>query len=166
MFDQASGVLLSLALIALGLTFGALAAGMVRKLVEASRASVRSRTWLSTPGRITHSEMVWVGGRARSPRPDVRYAYEVAGTPYEGRRIVFEYSHTYSRAEAEKVLQEYRPGSTPLVYYDPTDPQASTLRQTNVGLGSGLMVAAILLLPMALCLAAGIVGFVESLGLR
>ena len=73
---------------------------MARKLVEASRTSVRSRTWLSTPGRITHSELVWVGGRSRSPRPEVRYAYKVAGAPYEGQRIAFEYSHTYSREEA------------------------------------------------------------------
>ena len=166
MADQTMGVLVSLALIGLGLTFGVLAAGMARKLVEASRTSVRSRTWLSTPGRITHSELIWVGGRSRSPRPEVRYAYRVAGAPYEGQRIAFEYSHTYSREEAEEILQEYSPGAAPLVYYDPTDPRESTLRQASLGLVSGLMVASTLLLPMALCLVAGFIGFVESLGLR
>ena len=112
-----------------------LEAGITVKLVEAYRASLRSRTWMSTRGQITHSETVWVGARARSPRPEINYTYEVGGTKYEGQRIVFEYRHLYSREAVDQILKEYPVGAT-------------------------------LLLPMILCLAAGTIGLVETLGAR
>ena len=166
MIDQAIGIFVSLVLIGMGLAFGALAAGITVKLVEAYRASLRSRTWMTTRGQITHSETVWVGIRARSPRPEIHYTYEVGGTKYESQRIVFEYRNLYSREAVDQILKEYPVGATVPVYYDPNKPQDSTLRQAYVGLASGLIVGATLLLPMFLCLAAGAIGFVETLGAR
>lgn len=166
MIDQALGILVSLALIGLGLTCGVLAAGIAVRLVTAYRASIRSRSWKVTQGRITHSEMIWVGARSRSPRPKVKYAYAIEGTPYEGRRIVFEYSHVYSREAVEPILNAYPIGATVPVYYDPDRPQDSTLRQTHLGILEGLVFGAMLLLPTALCLAAGAIGLVDTLGVR
>lgn len=148
------------------ITFGVLAAGIAVKLLEAYRTSLRSRNWPTTPGLITHSEMIWVGARSRSPRPKIVYAYEVDGTAHEGERIEFEYSHVYSREAVEKLLQQYPVGAKAPVYYDPANPRESTLRQTQVGIGSGLIVGVMLLLPTALCLGAGLIGFWESLGFR
>lgn len=110
--------------------------------------------------------MIWVGARSRSPRPKLQYAYEVGGTAYKGERIVFEYSHVYSREAVDEILQQYPIGAKVPVYFDPANPGESTLRQAHVGIGSGLLVGAMLLLPMALCLGAGLIGFVESLGAR
>ncbi len=166
MSDQVSGILLSLVLVGIGVTFGVLAVGIAVKLVGAYRASIRSREWPTTPGRVTHSEMVWVGARSRSPRPEIKYTYVVDRTPYEGRRILFEYSHVYSREAVEEMLKEYPVGATAQVYYDPANPQESTLRQAHVGVVSGLIVGVMLVLPMALCLGAGLVGFLESLKAR
>lgn len=166
MSDQASGILVSLALIGVGATFGLLAVGIAVKLIGAYRASIRSRQWPTTPGCITRSDTVWVGARSRSPRPEITYTYEVDRTTYEGRRIQFEYSHVYSREAVEEILREYPVGAAPRVYYDPTNPRESTLRQAQVGVVSGLIVGAILLLPMALCLGAGLVGFMETLRTR
>jgi hypothetical protein len=166
MIDQALGIFVSLVLIGIGLAFGVLAAGITVKLVEAYQASLRSRTWMTTRGQITHSETVWVGIRARSPRPEIHYTYEVGGMKYEGQRIVFEYRNLYSREAVDQILKEYPVGATMPLYYDPNKPQDSTLRQTYVGLASGLIIGATLLLPMILCLAAGAIGFVETLGAR
>jgi len=166
MIDQAFGIIVSFVLIGIGLTFGVLAVGITVKLVEAYQASFRSRTWMTTRGQITHSETVWVGARARSPRPVIKYIYEVDGTKYEGQRVVFEYRNLYSREAVAQILKEYPIGAAPPVYYDPNKPQDSTLRQAHVGLVLGQLVAATLLLPMILCLAAGTIGFVETLGAR
>ncbi len=166
MSDQVSGLLVSLVLIGIGATFGVLSTGIAVKLVGSFRASIRSRNWPTTPGLITHSELIWVGARNRSPRPKLKYAYKVEGTAYEGERIVFEYSHVYSREAVEETLQQYPVGAKMPVYYDPANPGESTLRQAHVGIGSGLLVGVILLLPMALCLGAGLIGLFESLGAR
>ena len=163
MIDQVFGILISLGLVGVGLTLGGLAVGMALRLARAYQAAVRSRSWPTTPGRITHSETVWVGARTRSPRPDIRYTYEVGAQTYVGQRIAFEYSHVYSREAAEQVLKQYPVGATPSVYYDPDQPAESTLKQSHVGLVSGLAVAVMLLLPMALCLAAGAIGFADTL---
>jgi hypothetical protein len=164
MIDQEFGIFVSFVLIGIGLAFGVLAAGISIKLVEAYRASIRSRTWMTTRGQITHSETVWVGARARSAARDQLHMR--LGTKYEGQRIVFEYRHLYWREAVDLILKEYPVGAPMPVYYDPNKPQDSTLRQTHVGLASGLIVGATLLLPMILCLAAGIIGFVETLGAR
>ena len=109
---------------------------------------------------------MWVGARARSPQPEIDYTYEVGVTKYEGQRIIFKYRHLYSREAVDQILKEYPVGAMMPVYYDPNKPQDSTLRQTNVGLASGLIVGATLLLPLTLCLAAGTIGLVETLGAR
>ena len=166
MIDQAFGIFVSLVLIGFGVTFGVLAVGITIKLIEAYRASIRSRTWMTTRGQITDSKTVWVGARARSQRPEINYTYEVGETKYEGKRIVFEYRNLYTREAVDQILKEYPVGVRMPVYYDPNKPQDSTLRQTHVGVASGLIVGATLLLPMILCLAAGIIGFVETLGAR
>ena len=166
MIDQVLGIFVSLVLICVGLAFGVLAAGITVKLVEAYQASFSSRTWMTTRGQITHSKTVWVGARARSPRPEINYTYEVGETKYEGKRIVFEYRNLYTRDDVDQILKEYPVGATMPVYYNPNKPQDSTLRQGHVGLVSGLIVGAMLLLPMLLCLAAGIIGFGETLGVR
>lgn len=163
MVDQIFGILISLGLLGAGVTFGVLAIGIALRLARAYRAAVRSRTWSTTQGRITRSENTWVGSRTRSPRPVIEYTYEVASRTYVGNRIVFEYVHVYSRESAEQFLKTYPVGITVPVYYDLENPEESTLQQTHLGLWSGLFVGAMLLLPMALCLAAGAYGLADTL---
>ncbi len=157
---------MSLALMAVGLILGGLAIGVMIRIIGAFRASHRSRTWRITRGRITHSEKVWVGARTRSPRPEIRYAYDVDGTTYEGSRIVFEYSHVYSADAVDQVLKAYPVGAGTDVYYDPNQPVESTLRPGHVGLVTGLLVGAVLLLPTSLCLGVGVIGFLDTVGMR
>ncbi len=166
MVDQVFGILIAIGLVGAGLAFGVLAAGIALRLARAYRSSIRSRVWSTTQGRITRSETVWVGGRTRSPRPDISYTYEVGAQTFVGQRIAFEYGHVYSRESVEQLLKEFPVGATPQVYYDPDRPQESTLRQSHVGLMSGLVVGALLLLPMALCLAAGAIGLADTLAIR
>ena len=144
MLDQTMGIVISLALVAVGLIFGGLAIGAMIRIIGAFRASYRSRTWRITRGRITHSDKVWVGARTRSPRPEIRYAYDVDGATCEGSRIVFEYSHVYSADAVDQLLKAYPVGASTDVYYDPNQPGESTLRPGHVGLATGLMVGALL----------------------
>lgn len=102
-----------------------------------------SSAWVATEGMITMSQFI-----DNPPRGDdearIRYIYSVNGETYEGRNLL-PGSLAYADAlEAQKVA-EYPVGMTTNVYYDPQNPQNSSLepgtptRLTYLGLLLGLM---------------------------
>ena len=110
------------------------------------------------------ARIVWVGVRRNIPKPIVEYDYRVNGVQYHGSRIAFAFGNVYSRDEAEELVQRFAAGSQAAVYYDPDRPHESTLEQKHHGLGSGLLVNAVLLFsPTAFCLCVGLFGLAEAL---
>jgi Protein of unknown function (DUF3592) len=158
MLDQMFGVLAGLTMMGFGLFLGAVSIMWIISNVGDYITSVRSKRWLLAQGRIVSSESEWIGARARSLRPAITYAYEVGGTVYQGKRIIFGNINTYLREDVEQLLKDYAVGVPATVYYDPGNPHNSTLRRTHRGLVSGLIVSAMLLLPTCLCLVAGGIG--------
>jgi hypothetical protein len=94
-----------------------------RSLLEARASS----HWPSVPGRITSTRTVMIPGRHGSSGPDVRYAYSVGTSRFNGSRLeVVTYSSNTSYAG--DAVAEFREGSDVPVYYDPARPESSVLR--------------------------------------
>ena len=59
-------------------------------------------------------------------------------------------------------MERYAVNSTVKVFYDPEQPQESTLEQIHRDLGGGLIIMPLLLfLPTALCICAGLFGLAD-----
>ncbi len=101
-----------------------------------------SRSWPSTEGTIYESRYI-DHGRRRDGEARIRYRYAVNGRSYEGGNLLPGTLAYTDRDEQEKVRQ-YRPGMTVPVYYDPENPESSSLevgvvtRFPFLGLGIGL----------------------------
>ena len=100
-------------------------------LIEARQ----SASWPAVEGRITHSELVDVyrdsddsNHRQRSYEPNIRYSYRVDGVAYQGTRFSYNWRLTENnRTRARRYTWRYQVNTKVQVYYDPTDPQISTL---------------------------------------
>jgi hypothetical protein len=87
-----------------------------------------SSTWPQAEMTVTQGSVVTKRvRRGTTYRADIRYAFEVNGVAYMGKRIWFQYGGTPDPAEAEDVLQQYQVGSTHRGYYKPDDPNESVL---------------------------------------
>lgn len=157
--DTLMALLVSLSLMLIGLGFGWVAVYSLYKHFQVWQNARHSQTWVPCPGRVLNAQIVWQGVRSAHPKPTVEYSYRVNDSEYRGQRIAFAYAPTYSRDEAEALIERFAKGSSVTVYYDPAQPQESTLEQKAFGLGSGLIVNAILLLsPTAFCWCIGLIG--------
>ena len=98
--------------------------------------SQASESWPSVPGKILHSEIAEHtsrSGQGKTTKSDtdyevkVRYSYEVQGRSLEGNRLRFaSWSHD-ERSAASKELKRYPKGKEVTVYYDPENPENTTL---------------------------------------
>lgn len=84
-----------------------------------------SRNWASTQGVIYESRYI-DHGRRKDGEARIRYRYAVDGRTYEGGNLLPGTLAYTDRDEKEKVRQ-YRPGMTVPVYYNPENPEASSL---------------------------------------
>ena len=160
--DTLMALLVSLSLILIGLGFGWVAVYSLYKHFQVWQDARHSKTWLACPGRILNAQIVWQGVRNAHPQPVVEYSYRVHDNEYRGKRIAFAYAPTYSRDEAEALIERLAKGSAVTVYYDPAHPQESTLEQKPHGLGSGLIVnASLLFSPTAFCWCIGLIGLMD-----
>ena len=101
-----------------------MAADQVRDLDR----GLRSRGWLSTPGRILGATTLWV----RSPlgwlsSPAVAYEYTVGGETYQSQTI--NYRGSVTLGAAVRTMQQYRHGRRVTVYYDPKRPDIAVLER-------------------------------------
>lgn len=87
--------------------------------------SYASSSWASTQGTIYESRYV-DHGRRRDGEARIRYSYSVNGRAYEGGNLL-PGTLAYTDADEEEKVQQYRPGMTVPIYYDPENPESSSL---------------------------------------
>jgi hypothetical protein len=164
MFEILFSTLFSLLVLGFGLLFVYLGLNILVGEIRNWRKAIASREWLSGVGRVISSELHISYGRHATYYPRAKYSYTVAGQNYTGDRIVFAWRAVFDRAAAEKVVESYRPGQMVTVFYDPQQPQASTLDQNFpwplFELFCGVLVA---LCPGAVCSSMGISFLAETL---
>ena len=148
-------VLVGLSMIAFGAFCGISALRLIFDHFKLWREASRSKHWASTMGQIIKSTVLKTGAR-NAWRPEVAYRYHVNGLEHVGQRIAFDY-FDYSLKEAQEKAQKYSLHATIPVYYDPAQPQESTLEQKARDLSSGLLLLPLMLfLPTGLCLCSGL----------
>ena len=87
----------------------------------------RSRDWPTTTGTVMHSRAERQNRKGEAKyTPLVHYSYEVAGSRYESERRALSSLKT-SKTKAEAICQDYPPGKTVTVYYDPAKPGEALL---------------------------------------
>jgi hypothetical protein len=108
---------------------------LLRSQEEEVREGWASRSWPAAPARIVRSAAVHKYAASASRRSgqgthviDLRYAFEVAGKVYVGRRQSLDWEGKVLTADAaQKHVQGFPMGSMLTVYYDPADPTRSIL---------------------------------------
>ncbi|HWT29696.1 MAG TPA: DUF3592 domain-containing protein, partial [Propylenella sp.] len=131
--------------------FSTIAALVLGVTIRNRRRAAASLAWPTAPAAILQSEVtVGVdrdtdGDRTTYYMPVVRYAYEVGGQCYEGKRIRFGDVKKYSDSAARKLIEPYAVGSTAEVRYDPAKPSEATLETIKPGLGAPIFIGGIFL---------------------
>ena len=144
--DPFTILILSLVLVLSGLLLSLICMALVG-------ADLRARKWPTAQGKITasttereatgydsqhHMGHAWV--------PEIRYAYEVGGTQFHGKRIGNGIYSSSWRGSANRVANRYPSGTLVTVHYDPSDPTQAVLNTFTlsnvVGLVISLMVVA------------------------
>ena len=148
-FGPFIGILLELALIALGLM-------LIRKHTKSKRKAAEALNWPKALGRVTHSEILRSessdeDGTSFSYTPHIEYEYQVSGQNYCSKQVAFGgFSGTGSQKPAEKVVYKYPLNDSVSVYYNPTNPHEAVLEQ-NVGSGArGALIGGIILIAVSL----------------
>lgn len=155
MAETLLSVLVGSGMIAFGVFCGVNALRLIYDHLKLWQNAARSKSWATTMGQIIKSTLLKTGAR-NSWRPDVAYRYRANGVEHIGHRIAFDY-FDYSLREAQAKVERYSINASVPVYYDPEQPQESTLEQSARELGSGLLVLPLaLFLPTGLCLCAGL----------
>lgn len=119
--------LLGISLLILAGGLGSLYVG--RKNQGLARASA---SWPRTTGTITALNIAEVERSINDSeyivyRPEVTYTYTVADQTFAGQRLGFGDQTKSGRDAAEKLLAPYQLRGPAQVFYDPADPQSSTL---------------------------------------
>jgi hypothetical protein len=98
-----------------------------------------AQTWPTASGRVISSEVVVEestdreGGTSTWYNPVVTYAYSAGGRELTGRRLRFGNYRSSSRKKAEAALAAYSTGATPMVRYNPEDPEECVLETSKPG---------------------------------
>jgi hypothetical protein len=129
-----------LTLFILTVLFGLLGAVLVAVYRGALAGDRARRNWPSVPGRITSARLsrqaVRTGRLGEETReayiPQVKFAYTVQGTAYEGR-LDTGMNTWMLKGAGERVVKRYPSGATVSVYYDPSAPRNSTLSLSSAG---------------------------------
>jgi hypothetical protein len=98
-----------------------------------------AETWPTASGRVISSEVVEEestdreGGTSTWYNPVVTYGYSAGGRELTGRRLRFGNYRSSSRKKAEAALAAYAPGATPMVRYNPENPEECVLETSKPG---------------------------------
>lgn len=88
---------------------------------------LRTSWFYSTNGRVISTKLdSRINGRVRQFKPIVEYSYTVDGTDYESDSLSL-FNRYDSESVANFVIQQYQPGDTCTVYFDPVNPQITLL---------------------------------------
>lgn len=101
-----------------------------------------SSQWPSTEGKIRSSEIKEIEREVKNTRGDwetkreyevvLKYEYRVDGKTFMGDRLFLVLPSIFStRAEANQTMEKYPVNQTAMVYYDPKNPNDSTLLTGN-----------------------------------
>jgi hypothetical protein len=153
--DPFTVLIMSLVLVLSGLLLSLICVALIR-------ADLQARKWPTAQGKITasttereatgydsqhHMGHAWV--------PEIRYAYEVGGTQFHGKRIGNGVYSSSWRGSAKRVALRYRSGTAVTVHYNPADPGDAVLNTFTlsnvVGLVISLMVVAAGLVLLGFC---------------
>jgi hypothetical protein len=157
MLDNLMSLVMGLLMIGFGLFCGVMAANLIYQHAINWRAAVKSKSWLTTEGQVTAATAEHTGRYRWTPK--ITYAYRVNGVEYTGSRVAFDYFDSYSLQEANEMLERYQANAPAKIFYDPEQPQESTLEQIHRGASGGLFILPVILfLPTALCICAGLFG--------
>ncbi len=160
MLDNLMSLLMGLLMIAFGLFCGVNAFSLIYSHIKIWRSARSSKTWLVTDGQVVNTKLEPTG---RSQwKPTIIYTYQVNGVEYKSQRLAFDYFGTYLHSEADEIMERYPVKTSVKVFYDPEQPQESTLEQVHHGLTGGLIIMPLLLLlPTAMCICAGLFGLAD-----
>jgi hypothetical protein len=118
---------------------GVIVLAVVVKMKEVQGA----KTWRTTSGTITRSEIRAVKKRDLDNRekvrsaPSIAYEYTVNGKRYSGERISL--AEIIPESDIEAILARYPLGAQVMVYYDPSNPRRAVLeRDLPIDFGKGL----------------------------
>ena len=134
--------------------------------VQGVRKAQATRTWPTTPGRITRSQVRVETNRSRDDKgrekvthsyyADVDYAYEVDGKQHTGHNITVMGSGGGSRGDAEAILARYPLEATVTVAYNPQSHDDAVLEPGKWGSASWLLVFAGLFMGVPLLMLRGV----------
>ncbi|HEY6195074.1 MAG TPA: DUF3592 domain-containing protein [Candidatus Eisenbacteria bacterium] len=132
-------------------------------LLSTRNEILRAKSWLSTPGTITRSEVeaYWkpIGSNwTRLYRPLVEYSFEVRGEPFSGKRISLITINTSFKSMAETEARQFVVGAKVTVYFNPSDPRQCVLDRRGPKDDSGALIV------MALAGAAFLAGLLAVSG--
>ena len=160
MLDNLISLLIGLLMIGFGLFCGVIATRLMYQHAINWRLAIRSKGWRAVEGHVTNATVEHAGRFRWTPK--ITYVYKVNGVEYNGSRVAFDYFDAYSLQEANEVAERYKIKAPAKIFYDPERPQESTLQQTHRGASGGLFVLpALLFLPAALCICAGLFGLAD-----
>lgn len=111
---------------------GALAIMLGAEAYQQYRRAARAERWPTVGGRVTSAELVegpMLGRIARrtSHRAAIAYAYDVAGRTWSGTRVFFGDNAFVTGEAPYQRVEQYEPGSSVQVYYNPEDPSDAVL---------------------------------------
>jgi hypothetical protein len=126
-----------------------LVAILIFQVIRLQKAE-NSLQWPSTNGQIVHAGIKTVsdGNYGTAEVPDIRFKYLVNGVEYTGKQL----SYGAGGGSTDSVVARYRPGSTVLVYHNPSKPSEAVLIPGS-GTSNYLIVAWMLFLALIFILA-------------
>ncbi len=108
--------------------FGAYLAFTAARQVIRAAGSPR---WPTVEGKVVKSTLEMTDSGGDYPvdlfSPNIEYKYSVAGVSNTSRRVALADINPGSRAKAETIIKQYRPGMTVRVYVSPQDPDVTIL---------------------------------------
>jgi hypothetical protein len=106
---------------------------------------VRAQSFLSTTGRVTHSEVTSHSGRrSRTYGAKIEFDYSVGGDSFHGDRVRYGAMSSSDAAWARAVAAAHPVGSTAKVFYNPADARDALLQP---GLEGGDLMLLLFLTP-------------------
>ena len=151
-FGYLFGIILSLALIALGIL-------LIRKNAKSKQKANECMGWPTVLGRVTRSEVVKSessneDGTTYSYTPHIEYVYHVLGQNYTSTQVVFGgFISTGSPKASQLVVNKYPLNDSLRVFYNPANPREAILEQT-VGSGAkGALIGGIILVIVGVLIA-------------
>ena len=162
MVENLLALLMGLLMIGFGLFCGVMAVNLIYHHAINWRAAIRSRDWQAAEGHVTTAQAEPTGRFRWTPK--ITYVYRVNGVEYTGDRVAYDYFGSYSSQEANEVVERYQVNAPAKIFYDPEQPQESTLQQIHRGASGGLFILPfILFFPTAMCICAGLFGLTDIL---